>query len=79
MQPGPGIALKIRIQNIGSTAKDWNPAPGIWNPRRGIQNPRLISWIPVHEATNPCVYNRTGNSNSEGKRKTVRVNGEFEL
>ena len=26
-----------------------------------------------------CVYCRTGNSNSEGKRKTVRVSGEFYL
>ena len=39
------IPIKIRIQNPGSTEKDWNPVPGIGNPRRGVQNPSL-SWIP---------------------------------
>ena len=42
-----GIPLTIRIQNLSSTEKYWNPVPGIRNPQRGIQNPRL-SWISLH-------------------------------
>ena len=43
------LTIRIVIQNLSSTDKNWNPVPRIRNPQCEIRNPRL-SWIPLHGA-----------------------------
>ena len=85
-----GFEIQNTAQGIRNPTNDWNQEyslhcqrleSSVWNLESAAWNPESKTYFLDSQGgvTDPCVYSRTGNSNSQEKRKTVRVSGEFGL